>query len=291
MLAAGAGRRARAARRGWPTTRGRRRRSKGNWDLAVARLTRAVQKDPDNIGYKIALENARMQASRMHYDLGAQAPAGRRTWRRRRRSWRSPPSTTPATSPPPTSWRWCGARIRHAGRGGGGAWRTSTTMRARAGGPAGRVPVLSPRSHGPHHPQLPGPEPAEACWRRWASWPGVNVLFDEGFRDKNVTVNLRRRDLPGGPGPDHLREPPLLQGPRPEHDHHRARVAGQAAQLRRRCCCRPSTSQNAEIKDVETIVKTAVGTTAARGLQPDPGRHQRHRHRGPDRGGVAARWT
>ena len=27
---------------------------RGNWDLAVARLTRAVQKDPDNIGYKIA---------------------------------------------------------------------------------------------------------------------------------------------------------------------------------------------------------------------------------------------
>src|SRR5687768_5361671 len=42
---------------------------RGNWDLAVARLTRAVQKDPDNIGYKIALENARIQASRMHYDM------------------------------------------------------------------------------------------------------------------------------------------------------------------------------------------------------------------------------
>src|SRR5438093_132424 len=40
---------------------------KGNWDLAVARLSRALQRDPDNIGYKITLENARVQASRQHY--------------------------------------------------------------------------------------------------------------------------------------------------------------------------------------------------------------------------------
>src|SRR5687768_14171033 len=42
---------------------------RGNWDLAVARLTRALEKDPGNIGYKIALENARIQASRMHFDI------------------------------------------------------------------------------------------------------------------------------------------------------------------------------------------------------------------------------
>ena len=41
---------------------------KGDWDLAVARYTRALDKDPKNIGYKIALENARIQASRFHYD-------------------------------------------------------------------------------------------------------------------------------------------------------------------------------------------------------------------------------
>ena len=29
---------------------------KGNWDLAVARFTRALQEDSDNVGYKIALE-------------------------------------------------------------------------------------------------------------------------------------------------------------------------------------------------------------------------------------------
>jgi general secretion pathway protein D len=39
----------------------------GNWDLAVARLTKALAKSPENISYKIALESARVQASRFHY--------------------------------------------------------------------------------------------------------------------------------------------------------------------------------------------------------------------------------
>jgi general secretion pathway protein D len=40
---------------------------KGNWDLAVARLTLALDKDPGNIEYKLALQSARVEASRVHY--------------------------------------------------------------------------------------------------------------------------------------------------------------------------------------------------------------------------------
>ena len=46
---------------------GRSEAKKGNWDLAVARLTKALQKDPDNIPYKLALESARVEASQYHY--------------------------------------------------------------------------------------------------------------------------------------------------------------------------------------------------------------------------------
>jgi general secretion pathway protein D len=47
--------------------RGQNEAKSGNWDMAVAKLTVALQKDPENIGYKIALENAKVQASRFHY--------------------------------------------------------------------------------------------------------------------------------------------------------------------------------------------------------------------------------
>jgi len=39
----------------------------GNWDAAVEFYTRAVQADPDNPQYKIALERAMLNASRIHY--------------------------------------------------------------------------------------------------------------------------------------------------------------------------------------------------------------------------------
>ena len=39
----------------------------GDWDSAVAKLSKAQAKDPDNIKYRVALENARVQASRAHY--------------------------------------------------------------------------------------------------------------------------------------------------------------------------------------------------------------------------------
>src|SRR5262249_3516627 len=55
--------------------KGQREARKGNWDAAVAKLTLALEKDPGNIPYKIALENARIQASRAHYELGRKAMA------------------------------------------------------------------------------------------------------------------------------------------------------------------------------------------------------------------------
>ena len=57
----------------WAYRQGQNEAKKGNWDLAVARLTKALRKDPDNIGYKITLENARIQASRYHQDQARKA--------------------------------------------------------------------------------------------------------------------------------------------------------------------------------------------------------------------------
>ena len=47
----------------WAYSQGQHAAEMGDWDLAVARYTKALEKDSHNIGYKIALENARLQAS------------------------------------------------------------------------------------------------------------------------------------------------------------------------------------------------------------------------------------
>ena len=43
----------------------------GNWDLAVARFTRALQKDPDNIGYKISLDTGNVVKPEVQVRVGA----------------------------------------------------------------------------------------------------------------------------------------------------------------------------------------------------------------------------
>ncbi len=42
----------------------------GHWDLAVMSYARAVETDPTNSSYKIALERAKMKASQVHFEKG-----------------------------------------------------------------------------------------------------------------------------------------------------------------------------------------------------------------------------
>src|SRR5262249_7176327 len=51
---------------------GERAMAAGNLDQAVAFYRRAVQEDPDNPGYKIALERAMLASSRAHFDRARQ---------------------------------------------------------------------------------------------------------------------------------------------------------------------------------------------------------------------------
>ena len=40
----------------------------GNWDVAVEQYRQAVQQEPSNAEYRIALERAMLNASRVHFD-------------------------------------------------------------------------------------------------------------------------------------------------------------------------------------------------------------------------------
>ena len=68
----------------WAYRQGKAEMKKGNWDMAVARLTKALQQKPDSIEYKLALENAKVQASRHHYTQARKHLAAGDTARRHR---------------------------------------------------------------------------------------------------------------------------------------------------------------------------------------------------------------
>ena len=125
--------------------KGQKEARKENWDLAVAHLTEAVQKKPDDIGYKIALENARIRASRAHYDAARKALAAQELDRARRRARDRGEVRRRATSPPPTTSPSCASRIRSATRRSS-ACADFEAMKDRAQQQRLPLPVLSPRS-------------------------------------------------------------------------------------------------------------------------------------------------
>jgi general secretion pathway protein D len=159
----------------------------GNWDLAVAKFTQALQKDPENIKYKLSLENARIQASRFHYeeakkhmaanDLDAAAD-----------SLDIASKYDPANRSASDDLLLVRDKIRKRDEE---KQRLADFegMKARAQAQRVPVPVLSPRSPVPITLKFQDSS-LEKIFDSLAKIAGVNILFDEGFRDKKVSVNL-----------------------------------------------------------------------------------------------------
>jgi len=171
----------------WAYRQGQNEAKKGNWDLAVARLTKALRKDPDNIGYKITLENARIQASRYHQDQARKAlSAGDLD--------KASDELKIATDYDPSNKAAADQRIEiqdRIRRRDEEKRRLSEfeTMKARVQASRPGVPVLSPRSTSPIRLHFPDTS-LQKVLETLGKLAGVNVLFDFDYRDKRVDVDL-----------------------------------------------------------------------------------------------------
>ncbi len=171
----------------WAYRQGRDAADRGDWDLAVARLTRAVDKDPQNIGYRIALENARIEASRFHYDQARQHLAANDLARAAAEleiaSNYDPANRSAADDLAIVRRRIEEQRQEQREREG------LAEVRARA---AARppVPVLSPRSTLPISVRFEETS-LQNIFETLAKVAGVNVVFDQSFREKKTSVELK----------------------------------------------------------------------------------------------------
>jgi general secretion pathway protein D len=172
----------------WAYRQGQQASDKGDWDLAVARFTKALQKDPNNIRYKISLESARIQASRIHYDEAKKALAAQ-DLEKAAQELQIASNYDPANRSAADDLALVRQRIlkRDAERRDREEFEQKKA-RAQA---AARVPlpVLSPRSPVPITMKFEDAS-LQKVFESLGRIAGVNVLFDEGFRDKKVSVNL-----------------------------------------------------------------------------------------------------
>lgn len=242
----------------WAYRQGQSEAKKGNWDLAVARLTKALQKDPNNIGYKIALETARIQASRYHQDQARKALAADsldKTAEELKIATDYDPSNKAAAD------ELADVKERLL-RKEAEKHRLSDfeSMRARVQASRPGVPVLSPRSTAPIRLHFPDTS-LQKVLETLGKLAGVNVLFDFDYRDKRVDV-----DLSGLSFQDALDR--LTFTNRLFYkvlDQNTIIIVPESPAKRRtydEVLLQTFYLQNAEVKDVETILKQMLGTSA-----------------------------
>jgi len=172
----------------WAARQGNDASAQGDWDLAVARFTRAVEKDPKNIGYKIQLENARIQASRYHYDEAKKHIAAN-DLRKAEEELGIASNYDPANRSASDDLAIVRQRIlKQEEEQRERAEFEQVKLRAQAGARV-PVPVLSPRSPVPITMRFEDGS-LQKIFESLGRIAGVNVLFDEGFRDKKASVNL-----------------------------------------------------------------------------------------------------
>ena len=172
----------------WAFRQGQEAGDTGDWDLAVARYTRALEKDSNNIRYKIALENARIQASRLHYDEAKKQLAAQ-DLERALEELQVATNYDPANRSASDDLVLLRERIRR--RDEERREREDFDQKKARAQAAARVPLpaLSPRSPVPITMRFEDGS-LQKIFESLGRIAGVNVLFDEGFRDKKTSVNL-----------------------------------------------------------------------------------------------------
>jgi general secretion pathway protein D len=160
---------------------------KGDWDLAVARLTKAYEGDPKNIRYKIALENAKVEAARVHHKEAQKRLAAQELEQARDElviATRYDPSNLSASE----DLRLVLERIREL-EDEKRRLSDFESMRGRVQAVHVPLPVLSPRSPVPITMKFADTS-LQKIFESLSKLTGVNILQDEGFRDKRVDFNV-----------------------------------------------------------------------------------------------------
>ena len=160
----------------------------GNWDAAVVHYTRAVREDPDNIEYRMALERSLIESANFHVKEAGKHLASQDLERAIEEfvlATQLNPSNKYAQDQLAEARR--ALSEREARREEASSFQQ---RRARARQLRSIQPVLEPSSAAPINLRFAQDTSLQKIFEVLSTLSGINILFDEAFRDKRVTINL-----------------------------------------------------------------------------------------------------
>ena len=164
-----------------------------HWDLAVLKYSRAVQLDPTEKHYRVALARARLKASQSHFQKG-------KLYRSSARPELAVVELEQSILLDPTN-QYAETELRKARDEAMKAIADRTgetkieTLKRQARGSRARLPILEPSSDRPINLNFPQPKPVKQIYKALADAAGINVIFDPQLKDENVTIVLTNMEF------------------------------------------------------------------------------------------------
>ncbi|HUP45424.1 MAG TPA: secretin N-terminal domain-containing protein, partial [Thermoanaerobaculia bacterium] len=174
-----------------------------DWDTAVVYYERALQIDPTNARYKLALQRARRESSRGHFDKGKslRAAAGNaKTLEEQVRLMRMAATELELTVKLDPSNQFAAVELGKTVQFLSDAARSElearsideVKRRAEASGiTKAQPPVLNPASDEPISLSFPRETPVKDIYRALGNAFGINILFDQAVKDDRISIELR----------------------------------------------------------------------------------------------------
>ena len=158
-----------------------------NWDEAVVAYTNALEVDPDNPHYKIALNRAKLEASRHHFDKGKTYFAAGQ-YDLAALEFELTVKLDPTNQFAAVELGKALARLQEARLG---PQRTLEEMKRDPDITKAQPPVLNPGSDEPISLSFPRETNVKDIYKSLGNAFGINVLFDQGVKDDRISIELR----------------------------------------------------------------------------------------------------
>ncbi|MBW3671498.1 MAG: hypothetical protein KY432_07470, partial [Acidobacteria bacterium] len=158
----------------------------GEWDKAVLQYEKALEVDPGNIRYQMALQRARLEASRIHFDKGQDLmAAGHHEMAALEFQLTVRLDPTNQFAAVELAKAVAATRQRTDEQ-----YRDIEEMKRRVTEQS-KPPMLNPASNQPISLSFPKETNVKDIYRALGSAFGVNVMFDQRLTDDKITIELR----------------------------------------------------------------------------------------------------
>jgi general secretion pathway protein D len=175
-----------------------------DWDRAVQEYTKALDIDPDNTRYVIALQRAKRESSRVHFEKGkslraaALALNGNGSTAEQHRLMQLAGTELELTVKLDPTNQFAAVELgkvvqylNDLARTSGGESIDERKRRAKASVTKAQPPQLNPASEEPISLSFPRETPVKDIYRALGNAFGINILFDQAVKDDRISIELR----------------------------------------------------------------------------------------------------